>query len=97
MPDLEDRVAALEAIVAGLAQAEPEFMTQTRVETLRGMEILNVRLTHEPTGITIAARDRAEAIVKLRKALTGHARRQHDLQEAERRAQRKTEGTPGAA
>jgi hypothetical protein len=99
VPDLEERVAALEAIVAGLVQPEPEFMAQTRVETLRGMEVLSVRLLHEPTGITIAARDRDEGIVKLRKALADRARREFDLQEAERRRQRKAAreacGDPG--
>ena len=89
MPDLEERVAALEAAVARLTQPEPEFMDRTRAETLHGTEHLKVRLTHEPTGITVAARDRTEAIYKLRHALAGHARRQYDLQEYERRQQAK--------
>ena len=100
MPDLEERVAALEAIVAGLVQPEPEFMAQTRIETLRGMDILTVRLLHEPAGIEVVAADRAEAIIRLRKALAAAARRQYDLQETQRRAQRKAaraEETPGAA
>ena len=80
MPDLEERVAALEAIVATLTTPEPDFMTRTRVETLRGTEVLNVRLTHQPTGIEVVARDRAEGVYKLRKALAGAARRQYDLQ-----------------
>jgi len=91
MPDLEDRVAALEAAVAHLAALEPDFMDRTRAETLHGTDILKVRLTHEPTGITVVARDRPEAIVKLRHALTGAARRQYDLQETQRRQQRKAE------
>ena len=85
MPSLEERVAALETAVAGLAQPEPEFMDRTRVETLRGAEVLNVQLTHEPTGVTVAARDRAEGVHKLRQALAARARREYDLQEAERR------------
>jgi hypothetical protein len=94
VPDLEDRVAALEAIVAGLT-AEPDFMTRTTTEPLNGTGLteagghLTIRLTHQPTGIEVVARDRAEGIVKLRKALAGRARREFDLQEAERRAQRK--------
>ena len=90
MPDLEERVAALEAAVAQLTQPEPEFMDQTRAEDLHGTEHLKVRLTHEPTGITVAARDRQEAVYKLRHALAGAARRQYDLQEHERRRLRKT-------
>jgi len=80
MPDLEERVAALEAAVATLTQPEPEFMERTRAETLRGTKVLNIRLTHEPTGITVVARNRQEAICKLRHALTCAARRQAGLQ-----------------
>jgi hypothetical protein len=77
---------------------EPDFMSHVQAETLHGTSILTVRLTHLPTGVTVAARDRQEAIYKLRKALAGHARRHYDLQEAERRRQRKAAGgTPGAA
>ena len=96
MPDLEQRVAALEAIVAALVQPEPDFMTRTTTEPLDGAGLtgaggnLTIRLVHQPTGIEIVARDRAEGIAKLRKALAGRARRDYDLQEAERRRQRKT-------
>jgi hypothetical protein len=92
MPDLEERVAALEAAMAAL---EPDFMTRTTVEPLNGTGLtgdaghLTIRLTHQPTGIEVVARDRADGIVKLRKALTGRARREFDLQETERRRQRK--------
>ena len=86
-PGLEERVAALEAAVATLV--EPDFMAQTRVDTFRDTQVRSVRLTHEPTGVTVVAPDRAEGVFKLRKAIAGHARRQHDLQEAERRRQRK--------
>jgi hypothetical protein len=89
MPGLEERVAALEAAIAALTAAEPDFMARTRAEPLHDTEHLNIRLTHEPTGITVAARDRQEAIYKLRQALAGAARRQYDLQERERRAQEK--------
>ena len=88
-PGLEDRVAALEAAVAALTAPEPEFMAHTRAEPLDGHGILTVRLTHEPTGITVAARDRAEGVVRLRRALAERARRQHDLQEQERRREQK--------
>lgn len=129
MPDLEERVAALEAAMAMLtrallkrgditindarathglppfpepwadaAQSEPDFMTRTKTEPLENPGVLTVRLTHEPTGITVHARDRAEGVHKLGKALAGRARREFDLQEAERRRQRKeAEETPGAA
>ena len=90
MPDLEERVAALEAAIARLTQPEPAFMEQTRTETLHGTEHLKVRLTHEPAGITIAARDRQEAIRKLQQALASHAARQTRLQEHQRRQQTTT-------
>jgi hypothetical protein len=124
MPDLEGRVAALEATVAMLtrklvasgditlndaraahglppfrepwADGEPTFMQHVKAEPLDGHGPLTIRLTHEPAGITIAARDRAEGICKLRKALADRARRDYDLQETQRRRERKTEGTPGA-
>jgi hypothetical protein len=88
MPDLEERVAALEAIVAQLTQPEPDFMRAVREDPIDG-NVLTVRLTHEPTGVTVLARDRAEGIYKLRKAITGHWRRLSDLQERERRRLRK--------
>ena len=78
----------------GTVQSEPEFMQHVHAEPLRGHGALTIRLTHQPTGITIAARDHDEGIYKLRKALADAARRQYDLQEAERRTQRKT--TPRA-
>jgi predicted HD phosphohydrolase len=89
MPDLEQRVAALEAIVAQFAEPEPAFMDRVQAETLHDAGHLKVRLTHEPTGIMVVARDRQEAVYKLRKALAGHARRQFDLQHAERQRQAK--------
>ena len=96
MPDLEERVAALEAAVAALAAPEPDFMTRTTVEPLNGTGLtgdaghLTIRLVHQPTRIEVVARDRAEGIAKLRQALLARARRDYDLQEAERRRQRKT-------
>jgi hypothetical protein len=93
-PDLEARVAALEAIVAQFATPEPDIMAQVRTEALHGTSILTVRLTHEPTGVTVAALDRAEGVLKLRKALAGRARREYDLQEAERRRQRNASARP---
>jgi hypothetical protein len=116
MPDLEERVAALEAAVTmltskllqsgditindaraahGLPVLEPDFMARTTVEPLDSAGLtgnaghLTIRLVHQPTGIEIVARDRPEAICKLRAALTDRARRDHDLAEAERRRQRK--------
>jgi hypothetical protein len=92
VPDLEERVAALEAAIAAL---EPDFMTRTTAEPLNGAGLtgdaghLTIRLTHQPTGIEVVARDRADGIARLRRALTDRARREFDLQEAERRAQRK--------
>ena len=75
---------------------EPEFMAHTRMEPIDGNLVLMVRLTHEPTGVTVAARDRTEGVHKLRKALADRFRRQYDLQEAERRRQRKpAEEVPG--
>jgi hypothetical protein len=88
MPDLEERVAALEAIVAGLT-AEPDFMARTRVDPVHASSVLTVCLTHEPTNVSVVARDRAEGVFKLRKALADRARREYDLQEAERRRERK--------
>jgi hypothetical protein len=76
---------------------EPHFMQNVKTEPLDG-PVLKVRLTHEPTGVMILARSRAEGMVKLGKALAGRARREHDLQEAERRQQRKAaEEASGAA
>ena len=89
MTSLEERVAALEAAVAQLTAPEPEFMDRVREEPLHGTDVLKVRLIHEPSGITVVARDRPEAVIKLRHALTGAARRQYDLQETQRRQQRK--------
>jgi len=77
MPDLEERVAALEAAMAAL---EPDFMTRTTVEPLEGHGALTVLLTYEPAGVTVAARDRAEGICRLRRALADRARRDYDLQ-----------------
>ena len=84
-----------------VAQApEPDFMARVTTEPLGGPEhlrgALTIRLTHEPTGVTVAARDRTEGVHKLRKALADRTRRQYDLQEAERRRQRKAEEAPGA-
>jgi hypothetical protein len=83
------RHTALEAAITILPGPEPDFMSQVKTEPLNGKH-LRIRLTHEPTGITVTARDRSEGTYKLRKAFTDHARRQYDLQEAERRQQRKT-------
>ena len=88
---LEDRVAALEAAVAELRQPEPEFMCQVRVDTYRANKVESVRLTHLPTGVQVDAGSRAEAVVKLRKALAARDRRQHDLE------QRTAKEAPGAA
>ena len=88
--DLEERVAALEAAVDALGAPEPRFMDQVKVEDIDG-EYLKVRLTHEPTGVTVLARDRAEGVFKLRKALTARARREYDLQEQQRRAERRAQ------
>ena len=70
---------------------EPDFMNRVREEPLHGTDVLKIRLTHQPSGITVVARDRPEAIVKLRHALTGAARRQADLQETARRQEREAE------
>ena len=102
--DLEERVAALEAAMAVLMGPEPDFMDRVRIDVLDstpdGTVILTVRLTHEPTGVMVVARDRAEGVFKLRKALTARARREYDLQEQQRRAGRKAAreagGIPGA-
>jgi hypothetical protein len=75
---------------------EPQFMQHTRVEPIDGHGVLTIRLTHEPTNISVVARDRPEGISKLRRALADRARRDYDLQETQRRRERKTEGTPGA-
>ena len=110
MPDLEERIAVLEAAVTMLTSRllqsgdisindaraahgfppfpdpEPDFMAHTTTEPLNSTGLtgnpghLTIRLTHQPTGIEVVARDRAEGIYKLRKALTGAARRQYDLQ-----------------
>ena len=89
LPDLEDRVAALEATVAQLVQPEPVFMDRVRVEPVHASSILTLSLTHEPTGVTVVARDRAEGVFKLRKALADRARREYDLQEKQRRTGRR--------
>ena len=88
-PGLEERVAALEAAVAELRQPEPDFMAETRVEGTHPTPA--VRLTHLPTGVSVRAPDRTEAVVKLRKALAGRERRQQDLE------QRTAKAVPGAA
>ena len=98
MASLEERVEALEAIVAGLLQAEPDFMAYVRIDTFRDTEVRAVRFTHLPTGVQVLADSRGEAVHKLRKALADRARREHDLQEQERRRERKAAGgVPGAA
>ena len=89
MTSLEDRVAALEAAVAELRQPEPDFMAQTRVEGTYPTPA--VRLTHLPTGVQVDAGSRAEAVVKMRKALAARDRRQQDLE------QRTAEAAPGTA
>jgi hypothetical protein len=76
MPDLEERVAALEAIVARLAQSEPGFMSEVRMdESLIDGTTVWVRLTHLPTGVTVEAPTRAEAVAKLGRALERYAQR----------------------
>ena len=68
---------------------EPAFMNHVKTEHLDGTGLLKVRLTHQPSGITITASDRPEGIIKLRKALAAHAARQTTLQETVRRQQAK--------
>lgn len=72
-PTLEERVAALEALV--LPGADPEVREET-FRTRKGTEA--VRLTHLPTGVMVEADTRDEAVIRLKKAVAGHARRQHD-------------------
>jgi hypothetical protein len=77
VPDLEElaeRVAALEVIVADLA--EPEFMSGTRADAFRNTRgVLATRLTHLPTGVMVEAMTRAEAVAKLGRAIERHAQR----------------------
>ena len=77
-PGLEERVAALEAIVAKLAQPEPAFMSHVRAETFRDTETRAVRLTHLPSGVTVEAPTRGEAITKLGRAIERRARRRQE-------------------
>jgi hypothetical protein len=58
---------------------EPEFMAETRVEPVDGSSLLIVRLTHLPTGISVDASSRAEAIVKLGRAIERRALREAGL------------------
>lgn len=63
------------AIVPGGA-AEPEFMSEVQADacwSTRGT--LDVRLTHEPSGVIVEAATRTEAVAKLGRALEGYARR----------------------
>ena len=73
---LEERVAALEATVGRLVQAEADFMSVVRVDTFRvGMRVESVRLTHLPTGVMVEAPTRPEAAAKLERALERRAER----------------------
>jgi protein subunit release factor A len=83
MPDLEERVAALEAAAALTAGPdEPGFMAHVTVETL-------VRLTHHPTRITVEARDRRDGVSRLGRALAARDRRERELEEVQHRAERR--------
>ena len=75
-PGLEERVAALEAIIAKLAQSEPGFMSEARMDESRDNGTTAwVRITHLPTGVTVEAPTRGEAITKLGRAIERRARR----------------------
>jgi protein subunit release factor B len=68
-------------------------MAHVTVETL-------VRLTHHPTRITVEARDRRDGVSRLGRALAARDRRERELEEVQRRAERRAEqaqGTSGAA
>jgi len=82
---LEERVTALETAVAALTAPEPGFTADVKTEVLDtttdGTVALMIRLTHQPTGVMVVARDRAEGIAKLRHALANRTRRQQDLQQ----------------
>src|SRR5271166_1949931 len=67
-----------------VAEPGPDFMSQVRADTFRDGRGEIVRLTHLPTGVTVEAPSRPEAIAKLSRAIERHARRH-------------AEGVPGAA
>ena len=75
MTDLEERVAALEAIVAGLAQPEPAFMSEVREAAIIRNRAKAIRLDHLPTKVTVEAPTRDEAVTKLGRALQRYAAR----------------------
>lgn len=62
----------------GVVQPEPAFMSETRADTSRdilGDDTETIRLTHLPTGVTVQAPTREEAVAKLGRAIERHARR----------------------
>jgi len=58
-----------------VAEPGPDFMSQVRADTFRDGRGEIVRLTHLPTGVTVEAPSRPEAIAKLSRAIERHARR----------------------
>ena len=76
-PTLEERVAALEATIGRLMLADEDFMSAVRTDIFharKGTEA--VRLTHLPSGVIVEADTRDEAVLRLKKAVAGHARRE---------------------
>ena len=51
------------------AVQEPEFMSEVRADMFRDTELRAVRLTHLPTGVTVEAPTRPEAVARLGRAL----------------------------
>ena len=79
-PSLEERVARLEATIGRLILTDDDFMSVVRTDIFRrtGVRGEAIRMTHLPTGVMIEADTRDEAVIRLKKAVAGHARRQHD-------------------
>jgi hypothetical protein len=74
--ELPFRTLVVPAEELGIAEApEPEFMSEVRAETFRSSGVETVHLIHLPTGVTVEAATRAEAVAKLGRALERYAQR----------------------
>ena len=79
--DLPFKTLILPGDALALAEPEPDFMQDVRADTFRNTKTEAVRLTrltrltHLPTGVTIEAPTREEAVAKLGRALQRYAER----------------------
>ena len=65
-----------------ILEHDDDFMSAVSEETFRRLrtQAEAIRLTHLPTGVIVEADTRDEAVLRLKKAVAGHARRQRDLE-----------------